>query len=226
MWMYSSCIGMAMAQPPPTLLLLIEMDWGKASLSALSLLTHTNMINTYATLVYVLYISICFLLSFCCVFFNLISFCKTLICNLLSCCLRKDILHISNQICSDWAEMIWLDGMSIAGPAVRLKSFCLIHSLSDLQVEQSTTSSWVAFRRPQYEAFKREIWGLLILRDTLKGLGGTVSSSAEKHVSLLASCYLCRQVESMSQQAATIWYGWPTCERVPCRKRSLANISV
>lgn len=134
--------------------------------------------NTYSTLVYVLYISICFLLSFCCVFFNLLSFCKTLICNLLSCCLRKDILHISNQICSDWAEMIWLDGMSIAGPAVRLKSFCLIHSLSDLQVEQSTTSSWVAFRRPQYEAFKREIWGLLILRDMLKGLGGTVSSSA------------------------------------------------
>lgn len=99
--------------------------------------------------------------------------------------------------------MIWLDGMSIAGPAVRLKSFCLIHSLSDLQVGQSTTRSWVAFRRPQYEAFKKEIWGLLILRDSqhAEGIRRYSEQQCWKNVSLLASCYVCRQVESMSQQA-------------------------
>lgn len=45
--------GIAMAQPP-TLLLLIEMDWGEASLSSLSPLTHTSLVNTHATLVWVL----------------------------------------------------------------------------------------------------------------------------------------------------------------------------
>lgn len=39
----------AMAQPP-TRLLLIEMDWGKAPLSCPSLLTHTSVVNTHATL--------------------------------------------------------------------------------------------------------------------------------------------------------------------------------
>lgn len=80
--------GKAMAQPP-TLLLLIEMDWGKASLSSLSLMTHTSVVNTHATLVWVLFFCSYFVLLlslqvFFHIFLNIVHTFPLMPCSLLS----------------------------------------------------------------------------------------------------------------------------------------------
>lgn len=129
--------GIAMAQPP-TLLLLIEMDWGKTSLSSLSLLTHTGVVNTHATLVWVLPFSTHSSLQRFSAFYHVPS-CYTygsffasaltflsfeilfvLLRSLPPYSLRTDIMHFSNQLCCDWTEMIWLDPVSIVDPLVKL----------------------------------------------------------------------------------------------------------
>lgn len=79
-----------------------------------------------------------------------------LLCSFPPCRLIMDIMHFSNQLCRDWTEMIWLDRMRIADPVVKLNSFYLIHSLSDLQVELSTNQNplTVACRQPESNSIK------------------------------------------------------------------------
>lgn len=134
----------AMAQPP-TRLLLIEMDWGKAPLSCPSLLTHTSVVNTHATLVW---------LS---PFLLFILFSNTLIRSLhlplLSFCLR-DIMHFSDQPRS--FELRWSDSIAADPVQKKPKSFYLIYSPSGLRVEPYTNQNpqTVACRQPESKRTK------------------------------------------------------------------------
>lgn len=70
--------------------------------------------------------------------------------------------------------MIWLDPMSIADPVVKLNSFYLIHSLSDLRVELSTNQNplTASRRQPKSEDIKHQKTNnQLILTDSLHAGG-------------------------------------------------------
>lgn len=139
-----------MAQPP-TLLLIIEMDWGEAWLSPPCPRWHTPVCYKHMLPLSesFLVVPISFKLpSFLIIVHTLVSLLHSspitflsfhiqfrFLCNLLRRSLIMDIMHFSNQLCCDWTEMIWLDHMRIADPVLKLNSFYLIYSPSDLQVE-------------------------------------------------------------------------------------------